>query len=509
MIQKDNIESEEPNLLPYNGNGKEFFYFDNFRLIDISLGKKLLKNQIIFIQNPTNNIVNFLIIEKYILVDISNNNKNNNFNDIYQICEISEQNIIKPIYILAYYKSNYFFSHLKYIFNTLHLNFQSFLEGLLFLQGNEIELFIGESKVGFIYNLSLASKEQNQNKIVTNNISINNSNINMINNNNPNININIACIPSFSISKGNNNINNFNYGQNRNNINLNSKIEPIDSIDKEYTLHPLVGLKNVGATCYMNATLQCFLNLKRFINFFKYKINTDMIQKIRRTINPNLTESFKYLIENVWLTPGNNYILPKYNSKNANNKYFIPIKFKEKISKMNPLFEGAQANDAKDFVYFIIMTLHEELNRAEKINNKNASNLLINQSDRNLVFKNFVINFKNENMSLISDLFYAVNENITECCNCGNKKYNFQIYFFLNFPLEQVRKFKIQRQVEQFSKANQNMFMMNQILFQQNLSLFQNNLFNTINSVNLDDCFLYNQKVEEFSGEDAMYCNVC
>ena len=44
LIQKDNIESEEPNLLPYNGNGKEFFYFDNFRLIDISLGKKLLKN---------------------------------------------------------------------------------------------------------------------------------------------------------------------------------------------------------------------------------------------------------------------------------------------------------------------------------------------------------------------------------------------------------------------------------------------------------------------------------
>ena len=155
------------------------------------------------------------------------------------------------------------------------------------------------------------------------------------------------------------------------------------------------------------------------------------------------------------------------------------------------------------------MTLHEELNRAEKINNESASNLFINQSDVNLVFKNFVINFKNENMSLISDLFYAVNENITECCNCDKKKYNFQIYFFLNFPLEEVRKFKIQRQVEQFSKANQNMFMMNQILFQQNLSIFQNNLFNTINSVNLDDCFLYSQKVEAFSGENAMHCNSC
>ena len=33
---------------------------------------------------------------------------------------------------------------------------------------------------------------------------------------------------------------------------------------------------------------------------------------------------------------------------------------------MNPLFEGVQANDAKDLVNYLIMTLHEELNRAPK-----------------------------------------------------------------------------------------------------------------------------------------------
>ena len=290
----------------------------------------------------------------------------------------------------------------------------------------------------------------------------------------------------------------------------------ITSIEQEFNQPPLIGLKNVGATCYMNATLQCFLNLKKFINYFKYKVNYDLIKNIKSKRNPNLTESFKYLIENVWLTPGNNYILPKYISQNANNQYFIPTKFKEKISKMNPIFQGAQANDSKDLVNFLIMTLHEELNRAKKINNANSSNLLINQSDLNSVLENFVENFKNENMSLISDLFYAMNDNVTECSICHDKKYNFQIYFFLNFPLEEVRKFKIQRLVEQFSQSNQNLFMMNQNLFmmnqnlfQQNLSMLQNNLNNTINSVNLDDCFIYNQKIEEFSGQNAMYCNTC
>ena len=110
---KDNIESVIPMLLPYNGNGKEFFYFDNFRLIDISLANKLLENKIILIQNPNNNIVKFFKIEKYILIDISNNNSKDNFEQIYEVCEINEQNIIKPMYLLAYYKSNYFVPHIK------------------------------------------------------------------------------------------------------------------------------------------------------------------------------------------------------------------------------------------------------------------------------------------------------------------------------------------------------------------------------------------------------------
>ena len=30
-----------------------------------------------------------------------------------------------------------------------------------------------------------------------------------------------------------------------------------------------------------------------------------------------------------------------------------------------------------------------------------------------------------------------------------------------------------------------------------------------INSVNLQDCFDYNQKIETMSGDNSMYCNIC
>ena len=57
------------------------------------------------------------------------------------------------------------------------------------------------------------------------------------------------------------------------------------------------------------------------------------------------------------------------------------------------------------------------------------------------MLNNFINEFKNKYRSIISDLFYALNCNMTQCSNCKVISYNFQIYFFL--PLEEVRKFKL------------------------------------------------------------------
>ena len=175
---------------------------------------------------------------------------------------------------------------------------------------------------------------------------------------------------------------------------------------------------------------------------------------------------------------------------------------------MNELFKGVQANDAKDLVNFLIMTLHEELNKAPQKKDMNDINLTNIQSNKELVLSNFIQSFYNENQSLISDIFYAVNENCTICSRCKIPKYNFQVYFFLIFPLEEVRKFKIQEDINQFMINNQNMMNINPAFYQQNFLFFQNNCQN-IKSVNIYDCFKYNQKIEVFSNENAMYCNVC
>ena len=128
--------------------------------------------------------------------------------------------------------------------------------------------------------------------------------------------------------------------------------------------YPHIGLVNIGATCYMNATLQCFCHIEKFINFFKYN---PQCQNIKES---NLSSSFKLLIDNLW--PDDD------NIESAKTKTFSPNEFKEKISEMNPLFKGIAANDSKDLVNFIIMTLHNELNNNSNLINE-PDNIIIDQ----------------------------------------------------------------------------------------------------------------------------------
>ena len=246
-------------------------------------------------------------------------------------------------------------------------------------------------------------------------------------------------------------------------------IKPINqnTIKEFFKNPPLIGLDNIGATCYMNATLQCLCNILKFVDYFKY--NKHLIEKYKEDKKKStLFSSFKLLIEELWP-----------NDIKKNIKSIAPKDFKKKISEMNPLFEGIAANDAKDLVQFLIMTLHSELNKAK---NNNIVNTIIDndQRNKNLMFQIFCKDFTTGNMSFISDLFYAVNYNITQCGNrnCNIQSYNFQTYFFLVFPLEEVRIFKTQ------------------------------NNFNN-NEVNIYDCFYYDQRINYLTGQNNMYCNYC
>ena len=148
--------------------------------------------------------------------------------------------------------------------------------------------------------------------------------------------------------------------------------------------------------------------------------------------------------------------------------------------------------DSKDFIIFILEQLHKELQKSKKTNS-NQLNEPLNQYDKVNTFNHFIEDFK-ENISIISDLFFGINETNTICLNCKNNYnskgiiepiyYNYSIFNYIIFPLEEVKKMKIQSMQNNLMKFN-------------------------INSVSIIDCFNYNQRTENFTGQNKNYCNLC
>ena len=257
------------------------------------------------------------------------------------------------------------------------------------------------------------------------------------------------------------------------------KINPLD----EYSAPTLIGLNNIGATCFMNSTLQCLSQTKELTNYFLNEKNEDNILNNNLALEDEnslqLCPVYLDLIHSLW--------------SKTNKRPISPNEFMETVEAMNSLFKQGQAGDSKDFIIFILEQFHKELKKSVR-KDDGETKLPLNQYDKENTFNNFFDDFKGE-CSIISDTFFGFNETTNVCLNCKNIYnskglqnpicYNYGIFNVLIFPLEEVKNMK-----------NNSM--------QINNSIQINN-----NRVSLYECFFYNQKTDLFTGQNRNYCNIC
>ena len=291
-----------------------------------------------------------------------------------------------------------------------------------------------------------------------------------INNMNPNnmqifqFNQNMNLGNNFAQSMPNLNLVNNNSSPNlQQNMNLNNKLSQNQSgnplIAGITYPHP-AGLLNVGQSCYMNATIECLSNIRNLSNYLLLNYGQFDIDKQPMCV------SYSSLL---------------YDLLHTKEAYIKPILFKQIIGKMNPLFEGNHAADAKDLILFIIETLHNELKNPSIQNDKEIdfAQQEINARNEQKMLNDFLEEFK-LNQTIISKSFYGTNRSIMKCNNCGLTKYSFQTFNLLIFPLKKVKEYK---------QKNRH---------------FWNKL-----DLNLYDAFLCEQERETLDGENMIYCNNC
>ena len=329
-------------------------------------------------------------------------------------------------------------------------------------------------------NINSGIKYNNSNINNNNNVDYNKNNVNIIMNSMKNQN-DPEYKEQYLSTVGINNNNDFNdnsfnnvsyYKNNDNNIiyndinnNYNNDLNPSVTLrsssvfELEESINGLIGLANIGATCYMNATLQCFSNIELLrTEFLSPEIYTNLDNnKATKTI---LSFALAEVLKNLWL---------KFDGE---KKYYAPENFKKIISEKNPLFRGIQANDPKDLILFMLETMHSELKTTD-MNVAYDTNWVPNEHILEEVYQDFSNYYISKNRSIIFDIFYGCTNIVTSCINCKSALHNVQVSNILFFPLEEIRKFKN---------------------------------YNSETPVTINDCFEYNQRYDVY---ESYYCNTC
>ena len=408
---------EEKNLIPEKFNYKTVTYYKEFELIRIETLKALCSHLNINIQNIKSDLLDQISFRVLLGNDQLIMQRKLKKRAFYIFSSRGIFNILN--YLLIFENKNLAENEIN---NIKEKGIEKYLVDMsIDLYTKDLQYLTDLTNYTIIGNVYVVKRIEDNTHEFNNSISINN-NINNSNINNDNNNDNI---------------------ENNNNENSNFEIQQ----NRPYRL----GLNNIGATCYMNASLQCLCNIPQLQNYFLYN------NKIFKGSQYKLSRSFGDLMRNLYTK--------------EDKKSFSPDKFKELIGNMNPLFKGINANDSKDLILFLYEKIHEELN---ELNNYNKTE----QNIPNDLLQ-FRKNYYSLNSSIIEKTFYFEQITIYQCENCKNKTTNYGIQNLLIFPLEKTR-INLARKYP-----------------------------NGYICVNLEDCFKELCQPEYMQGENKMYCNSC
>ena len=188
----------------------------------------------------------------------------------------------------------------------------------------------------------------------------------------------------------------------------------------------IVGLQNLGNTCFMNSALQCLANVSELTRFF---VSGDFKENINKS--NNLGTGGKL---------ANEYAEFLYCLSRTREKSIAPWKLKKTVSMFVTQFAGHQQHDSHEFLMFLISGLHEDLNRITK---KPYYSDDVRESDQQQMSSEYWLRFLSRNKSFIVNQLYGQYKSTLVCPKCHGVSHTFDPFNCLSLPIPQLRSHKV------------------------------------------------------------------
>lgn len=198
-----------------------------------------------------------------------------------------------------------------------------------------------------------------------------------------------------------------------------TRIKIEDLLERD-SRHGLVGLKNLGNTCFMNTAIQCLSHCEDLTKYFLTKKVFDEINRNNKDgTSGQVAKAYYELITELW---------------QGDNKYLCPSDFRQIFVRFVRQFSGFSQHDSNEMLTFMLDTLNEDLNRVKEKPYIEMKEKLVGESDIDASQRWWKNHLSREN-SIIVDLFYGQYKSIITCPECSRISITYDPFMCLGLPI--------------------------------------------------------------------------